>query len=249
MTTTDARPVPPLTHAMAMGFADEEARLMVGAIDGLDDGDWALPTDCEGWDVKALLSHVLGAMEGNARIGEFFRQYRTATRESRRSGRPMIDEMTALQVRDRAALTTDELADRLRTTAHRAVRGRRRIPAPVRALSMRPGPPVEGSWKVGYLVDVIMNRDFWMHRVDLTRATGREMVLTPAHDGAIVAGVVAEWARTHGEPFTLVLEGPAGGTFGRGEGDAELRLDAVEFCRILSGRSGGSGLLSQEVPF
>jgi hypothetical protein len=26
-------------------------------------------------------------------------------------------------------------------------------------------------------------------------------------------------------------------------------LDAVEFCRILSGRSTGSGLLNQEVPF
>ena len=27
------------------------------------------------------------------------------------------------------------------------------------------------------------------------------------------------------------------------------RLDAIEFCRILSGRASGAGLLTQEVPF
>jgi hypothetical protein len=60
---------------------------------------------------------------------------------------------------------------------------------------------------------------------------------------------VAEWAGRHGQPFTLVLDGPAGGTFLAGGGGDRYELDAVEFCRILSGRSGGSGLLSQEVPF
>ena len=80
-------------------------------------------------------------------------------------------------------------------------------------------------------------------------ATGRDVDLTPQHDGRIVADVVAEWARRHGQPFTLTLTGPAGGTFQAGQDGPELTLDAVEFCRILSGRASGDGLLSTAVPF
>ncbi len=68
---------------------------------------------------------------------------------------------------------------------------------------------------MGYLLDVILTRDPWMHRVDIARATGRDLVLTPEHDGRIVADVVAEWARRHGQPFTLTLTGPAGGDLRR----------------------------------
>jgi hypothetical protein len=123
------------------------------------------------------------------------------------------------------------------------------MPAAMRALSFSPGAPFDGKWKLGYLVDIIMARDYWMHRVDLARATGKELVLTPDHDGRIVADVVAEWARAHAQPFTLTLDGPAGGTFAREGNGEQLQLDAVQFCRILSGRATGSGLLDQEVPF
>ena len=88
-----------------------------------------------------------------------------------------------------------------------------------------------------------------MHRVDIARATGREIVLTPEHDGRIIADVVAEWARRHGQPFTLTLTGPAGGAFVAGDGGDPITIDAVEFCRILAGRADGAGLLTQEVPF
>jgi hypothetical protein len=98
-------------------------------------------------------------------------------------------------------------------------------------------------------MDVIYNRDAWMHRVDVSRAIGREMVLTPEHDGRLVADVVSEWARRHKQPFTLTLTGPAGGAYVAMHGGETLELDAVEFCRILSGRAKGSGLLSTEVPF
>jgi uncharacterized cupin superfamily protein len=88
-----------------------------------------------------------------------------------------------------------------------------------------------------------------MHRIDLVRATGAEHVLTAEHDGVIVADVVAEWGRRHGRPYTLHLTGPAGGLWSNGSGGQELELDALEFCRILSGRGHGEGLLATEVPF
>ncbi len=248
-TPTESESSGTIGHDAAMKLAEVEIGRLIDVVDQLRPSDWSLPTDCEGWDVKALLCHQLGAMEGNASLREFVRQYVVATKRSKRSGRPLVDEMTANQISEHASLSPSELSDRLRTKAQASVRGRRRMPALMRSMPINPGAPFEGSWKLGYLVDTIMNRDFWMHRVDLTRATGLEMVLTPEHDGVIIGDVVREWARAHGQPYKLVLEGQVGGTFAQGQQGEEIRLGAVEFCRVLSGRGYGSGLLSQKVPF
>ena len=75
-------------------------------------------------------------------------------------------------------------------------------------------------------------------------------MLTPEHDGRIVADVVADWARRHGEPFELVLEGPAGGSYRSGTSGERLSLEAVELCRLLSARDGGGQrLLATFTPF
>lgn len=202
-TITDAGAIPALGHAEAMRLAATEADRMLDVVGRLDDGQWTLPTDCVGWDVKALLSHVLGAYEGISSRRDFVRQYVLAVRASKRSGGQMIDEMTARQVRLHERYAPAEMTGLLRDYAPKAVHGRTRLSAVVRSVRFSPGPPVEGTWTFGHLVDVIMGRDFWMHRVDLTRATGTGLALTPEHDGRIVADAVAEWARTHGRPFDL----------------------------------------------
>jgi hypothetical protein len=88
-----------------------------------------------------------------------------------------------------------------------------------------------------------------MHRIDISRATGHEVVATEQHGGRIVANVVAEWARRHRQPFTLTLTGTAGGTWRAGDGGESIELDALEFCSTLSGRTAGEGLLAIPVPF
>jgi hypothetical protein len=60
--------------------------------------------------------------------------------------------------------------------------------------------------------------------------------------------MVAEWTELHDLSVTLHLEGPAGGTYVRGNGDDELTIDAVEWIWILSGRGTGTGLLEKELP-
>ncbi len=84
-----------------------------------------------------------------------------------------------------------------------------------------------------------------MHRVDLSRATGREME-HGEHDGHIVGDVmrdlVAAWS---GPAVTLHLSGPAGGTWalgrgaaaGRGAAVAEVEAGAVDYMRTLAGRN------------
>lgn len=91
-------------------------------------------------------------------------------------------------------------------------------------------------------------RDTWMHRIDLSGATQREPALSADHDARIVADIVAEWARRHQRPFTLALGGHAGGIYRQGTGGENIDIDAVEFCRILSGRGTGVGLLQHKLP-
>ncbi len=245
----DAGTISAIDHAEAMALAETEYGRLLDVVDQLDEADWARPTDCDGWDVRALLCHMLGELELNATKREFMRQFMLATRAAKKSGGLMIDEMTARQVHEHADLSTTELVQRLHEMVPKAVRGRRRTPRFILSRQFSPGPPVEGKRPFGFLIDILLNRDPWMHRIDLIRATGRELVLTAEHDGRIVADIVADWATTHGQPFTLVLDGPAGGTFVQGENGEEHRLDAIEFCRMLSGRAAGAGLLSQEVAF
>jgi hypothetical protein len=105
------------------------------------------------------------------------------------------------------------------------------------------------TWTLGYLVDVILTRDTFMHRCDIAAATGRPMELSADHDGVLVADIAAEWAARHGQPCTLALTGPAGGAWAWGDDGPSYRLDAIDFCRILSGRGTGEDLLATRVPF
>jgi uncharacterized protein (TIGR03083 family) len=248
MTSTFADPRPALGRGEAAVLAATENDRFVELMKSLHPEDWTKPTDCPAWDVRAMASHVLGAMEANASMPEFVHQLRAGKKAA--GDRPDIDGMTEVQVRERANLDPAQLVDKLVTMAPKAARARRRVPAPLRRLPMKVEvAKVMETWRLGYLLDTIFTRDTWMHRVDITRATDHDLMLTPEHDGRIVADVVAEWARRHGRPFTLNLHGPAGGIFIHEGGGEEITLDAVEFCRTLSGRATGDGLLTQEVPF
>ena len=236
----------PMQHADWMTAADEAYRRLGALLAHLADEEWRLPTDCTRWSVHDVVAHVAGEAESTARLPELLRQAWLGRRL--RDGGPLVDGMNAVQVRDRAAATPDDLRRELAAAGTRGVRARRRLPVALRAVPVPFGPPL-GTRPLGYLTDRIYTRDVWMHRVDIARATGRPLLVTAAHDGWIVADVVAEWAAGHGRPFRLTLTGPGGGTWSEGTGGEQFGLDAVEFCRILSGRAAGTGLLEHAVPF
>lgn len=245
----DVVDIPALEHDEAMAVAAIEYDRVLDVVDGLAPDDWSTTTDCTGWDVKDVVSHLLGWMEANADPAEAGRQFAAASRAAQEQGILRLDAQTALHVREHAHLSPEELTAAMHDGAGRALAGRTRAPAEVRATTFSAGLPGEPDWTRGYLIDVVFTRDLWMHREDICRATGQPMVLTPEHDGRIVADVVADWARRHGEPCVVRLDGPAGGFFSAGQGGPEIRLDAVEFCRILSGRGAADGLLTTFVPF
>jgi uncharacterized protein (TIGR03083 family) len=249
VTAVPVEEIPPLDHEEAMGLAGTEYDRFVEAVEHLTPQQWTAPTDCPHWDVRAVVGHVLGMMELDTDGAELARQITLAAQRVQSTGGARIDALTAIQVEEHAALETGELVAAIRAAAPRALAGRASLTAEERAMPYDPGPPFDGPWTRGYLVDVVHTRDPWMHRVDIARATGTDLVLTRGHDGRLVADVVADWARRHGRPFALILGGPAGGGFVAGGGGDRYELDAVEFCRIVSGRAAGDGLLGRAVPF
>ncbi|GAA1477694.1 hypothetical protein GCM10009623_21400 [Nocardioides aestuarii] len=239
-----------LDRDTAMVLAGEEYARLADLLAELSADEWRRPTECPAWDVRQMAGHCVGMAQMVTRVPEAARQLARAALAARRSGRAQIDELTDLQVREHADLPDPEVAAVMRTTGAAAVRGRRGFPKAIRAATF--SDDSVGSrekWRVGYLVDTILTRDPWTHRGDICRATGRELVLTADHDGRIVDDVVTEWGLRHGRPFALTLTGPAGGHWQVGTGGEHLELDAVDFCRILSGRADGRGLLATRVPF
>ncbi|MFD6451812.1 maleylpyruvate isomerase family mycothiol-dependent enzyme [Nocardia sp. NPDC060220] len=240
-----------LAHADAMRLARDEYLRFADAVTALDGDDWTAPTECAGWTVHDLVAHVVGMSTMASSPLENVRQTRAA-RKRLRPGRQLVDAVTAYQVERFGQQTTDQLVRSMAAIAPKAAAARRRTPGLLRNRTIPEQQLVNGTaerWTIGYAIDTILTRDPWMHRIDLARATGHVLVLTDEHDGAIVADVVQEWAARHNKPFDLCLTGAAGGRWHCGTTDERLDLDAVEFCRILSGRAEGAGLLTTQVPF
>jgi uncharacterized protein (TIGR03083 family) len=237
-----------LPRQTAMRLAATEYQRFTELLRGLRQQDWAKPTECPGWDVRAMAAHALGMVEMAASIRENGRQLRLA----RRRGGVFIDALTGLQVDEREQMTPAQIVERFAARAPKAAKGRRRTPALIRRRAMPEPQHIGGQqeeWTLGYLIDVILTRDPWMHRADIVRATAAPHVLTANHDGVLVGDVVAEWARRHGQPCALQLTGPAGGAWHHGDGGPQIEMDAVEFCRAVSGRGADEGLLATQVPF
>jgi uncharacterized protein (TIGR03083 family) len=259
ITITDVTATHCLSHDEAMQLQAAELERTLELLHSLDDSDWSAQTACPDWDVHHMYLHVLGACDAAASMKENLHQMRAAKRLQKTAGGPLEAGLSAVQVRERLDVTPTELVERLTAVAPVTVRKRTKLPALIRRLKMKVDGPVVETWTLGYLIDTIYLRDLWMHRIDAARATGRELVLSPDHDGRIIADVVAEWGRRHGRPFTLTLTGAAGSAYtstgsattaGPGTPPAvSLELDAVEFCRILAGRAEGPDLLGTIVPF
>jgi len=225
--------------------ADHLARAVYAALLGdlaqLSDEDWQRPTECEGWTVRDMVAHLVGAAQGHASMLTFLRQYVWGIRHRKAFGGSSLDAMNQRQIDDQRAHSTDTLVQLLTELAPRAVAGRSRR---ARTLGWAPVHlEAAGSWYAGMptrttmaeLCAVVLTRDVWAHRLDLARAVGKTLSLDPALDGRIVSDIVADWATRHGQPVSLTLTGDAGGTFGIGRGDT-LTLDGLDFARLMAGR-------------
>jgi uncharacterized protein (TIGR03083 family) len=245
-TTTTGAGMTAMDHEAWMAASAHEYALLLDLLRSLDAADWRRPTDCTEWDVQAMVAHLCGAADGNARPAESFRQALVGRRRYRRD--VLVDSINMVQIADRAGRTPAQLVDELEDAGRRGVATRTKLPSWLRSIVLPIGEPV-GTKPLGYLMDRIYTRDQWMHRIDISRATDRPLVVTAEHDGLLVADLVDEWASIHGRPFELLLTGPAGLQRTSGTDGERIEIDAVEFARHAAGRERGTGLLATQVPF
>jgi uncharacterized protein (TIGR03083 family) len=240
-----------LDRDLAMALAATEYDKVVALLAGLTPEQWSAPTDCTGWDVRAMAGHMLGMAQMAASVREQLYQQRSAAKRQKRDGGLSIDALTAVQVDKNAGLTNAEVVEAMRGVGPKAARARRRTPAFVRNRTLPEPQDVAGkkeSWTIGFLLDTILTRDPFMHRIDIGRAVGMTLDASADHEGRIVEDVVREWAGRHGSTYVLELTGPAGGRWQKGSAEV-ITLDALEFCRAVGGRATYGGLLSVQVPF
>jgi uncharacterized protein (TIGR03083 family) len=252
-TLVSADRIPAIDHAEAMELTAVENARLLAQLRGLEDIQWTAPTDCTGWTVRDIAVHLVASAQAQASPVEFLRQVRDGRRlMSQIDGHHWVDGLNEAQLRARSGWTAATLPGAWQRQAAAALAARRRVPAPLRALRVLPigtGLGVDIGWQpVSYLFDMGFTRDAWMHRVDIAVAAGIPLDLTAEHDGRIVADLVAEWSRRHGQPYRLTLTGPAGGQFSSGTGGDEQSVDAIQFARILSGRAQGPGVLRHKLP-
>lgn len=235
-----------MDHDAWMAVAEEEYRRLLDLLEQLGDPDWVRPTACAEWNVREVVSHLIGAAEASASLREMLRQAWAGRK--RRPRALAVDAMNDVQVHERSGLSSGQLCTDLAAAAQRGLRRRRAVPAWILGLRVPFGPPL-GVRPIGYLMDCVYTRDAWMHRVDLAQATGRPLVLTAEHDGRLVADVVHEWSKGHERSYRLTLTGVAGGSWERGVDGDSLVLDAVEFCQAVSGRGSRNAPAGVSVPF
>ena len=237
-----------ISRSEAKVLAEEEFRRFADLVASLTPEEWATPTDCTGWDVRKMVLHVLGSGDAQASFRVFVHQLRRGMPLNKEiDSHHWVDGMNELQIRERAQLSTDEVVAQVAAVGPKAVKGRWRTPPPARYVPLPFGPPI-GWVPLKYLLNVGFTRDVWAHRIDAHAAIDRPMQLTADHDGRLVADIVAEWAGIHGQPFELVLDGPAGGKFTQGVAGERVEIDALDFIRTLSGRLPGVGVLSNPLP-
>lgn len=220
-----------------------EVRALNALLADLAEDDWDRPT-ASGWAVRETVAHLVGQHVESARPLTIPGKVRQARRAF--PGRTTLDAHNALQIVEYGGRTPAELRGLLVRFGPKAVRVRQRTPGFIRRRSFARFFPEEQlpDLSFAYLLDVLSNRDTWMHRLEIARATGNPFV-TGEHDIGIVTQVLADLAQSWaGPPITLVLTGAAEVRvpLGAAEPVAVVRADTLDYLWQLSGRAGAPTL-------
>ncbi|MBB5158192.1 maleylpyruvate isomerase family mycothiol-dependent enzyme [Saccharopolyspora phatthalungensis] len=236
-TVVRAHDVARTEHDHAAALLRPEVEAMRTVLAGLSDQEWLAPTECPRWAVREVVSHVLGNAEVTLAPDLMALRLRDgATRYPQLMRLDAMNEMAVDAWRDRQPR---ELLAEFTPLWRRVVETLPGLGESVRAQLFDSGYPGAPPVSLGYVVDVILARDMWMHRVDICRATGRAL-MPHEHDRGVVEQVLRDLDDVWGGPaFVLELTGAVAGDWqiGTGVPVATVQGDAVDVLRTLSGRA------------
>lgn len=215
---------------------DAEIQAWHDLLASLEGTEWHRRTVCDEWDVADIAGHLIGQAEDVTRPLSFPRRFRKAKRVY--PALPRFDAHMMVQADEHRGTPPAELRAQFDRAWGKATRAIARNPALIRRVTMN----VEGiPMTLGYVRDILLARDLWMHRDDVCQAVGRPFDPGPYAEEVIAQVMYDVDAMSFwGERPAVVLEltGPGGGTYrlGRGEPVGHAAVDAVSYMRTLSGR-------------
>jgi uncharacterized protein (TIGR03083 family) len=209
---------------------------MTGLLSDLSPEEWGKPTECELWRVRDMIAHLTGWSEAIASTRELVHQTFGSVMRRGEFGN-VIDAQNQVQVDDRSSLSVDELLQRFTTAAPLGAARRRKISKAVGWLPVFV-PYLGGRIDLRYVTNVILTRDIYMHRIDISRATGRPY-RAGAADQRVFDDIVRDWFERSKAAARLVIEGEIRGTYvSEATPTATLKADGVEWTRMLFQRTG-----------
>jgi uncharacterized protein (TIGR03083 family) len=234
---THVRDIPSLRHHEGAELAEDQYGKLLQMLRGLSEEEWNAPTDCERWLVRDIIAHMIGWGEAVTSMPEMLRQMRAGRKRSKELG-GLLNGQNEVQVDERRHLPTSAVLDQFEAIIPKFVKRRRTMGGAGRYV---PGYTPELGWfNLAFLMNVIFTRDAFMHRIDISRATDRELELGDP-EKRLVADVVKQWARDSKAVTRLSLTGPAGSDYLTADNPAAtITGDALEFCRMLTGRTDPS---------
>ncbi|MBF9072786.1 maleylpyruvate isomerase family mycothiol-dependent enzyme [Streptacidiphilus fuscans] len=238
--TVPAMDITRTSGSRARTVNEAEIQASLAMMESLDARAWSKPTACSGWTVRDMVAHEVGQFEELPKPWLMITRIRRARHRHPQMG--PLDGHNESQVEERGGASSERLVEEFGRVAPKGVRSLSRVPAPVlrriRTSMIFPEGKALPEDSMEYLNSVLIARDTWMHRIDISDATGAELTLD-AHDSEIMDQVLLDLALGWtGPPCLLELSGPAGGRFLLGSGPpvVTLRADAIDFARHLSGR-------------
>ena len=238
MTAVLAEQIGRADRAQCRLHRDAELRAWHELLASIEGDEWHRQTVCDAWDVADIAGHLIGQAEDVNKLTSFPRRWFKNKRVY--PGTPRFDAHMMVQADEHRGTPPAELRalfDRVWATATRKISTN---PALVRRITMQ----ADGSprFSLGYVQDILLARDLWMHRDDVCQALGRPFDAGP-YAGQLIAQVIYDLEASGpfwGDRPSVVLEltGQGGGTYrlGRDEPVGHAAVDAVAYMRTLSGR-------------
>jgi uncharacterized protein (TIGR03083 family) len=220
-------------------YRDAELRAWHELLASIEGDEWQRRTVCEEWDVADIAGHLIGQAEDVNRPLSFPRRYRKAKRVY--PGVVRIDAHMMVQADEHRGTPPAELRTTFDQVWAKATRKISKEPELMRRMSMTVDGFENLKLSLGYIHDILLARDLWMHRDDVCQALGRPFDAGP-NAAPIVAQVMYDvidgpwWGER--PAVEVELTGPGGGTYqlGRGAPVGRATVDAVGYMRTLSGR-------------
>lgn len=217
---------------------DAEIQAWHELLASIEGAEWHRRTVCDAWDVADIAGHLIGQAEDVLKPLSFARRFRKSKQVY--PGVPRFDAHMMLQADEHRGTPPAELRALFDEVWGKATRRISNSPALIRRISMQVDPAPRMA--LGYVQDILLARDLWMHRNDVCQALER-----PFDPGPYVEELIAQvvYDLEASGPFwgdrpavVLELTGPGGGTYrlGRGEPAGRASVDAVAYMRTLSGR-------------